>query len=141
MKTLNDVNQQLAKFGRIKRLLSLEFHPELQWLAILMIMAGYWLSPSTYLEISTIELGGWISALMVALILIVAGVGVKYFFTWRKTRPVAARWCCLAVMATLWLPSVFIIDGLPTLITQGIVLGMTLMASNVACKMVPIKSA
>jgi hypothetical protein len=137
MKTLNDLNRQLAGFGRLKSCMNLEFSAQWQWLALSLMLVGYLLSPSVYLDIHIMTLGLWTHVALAACIIIATGGGSFLLLALRKTHPLAARWCCLGALCPLWMPSLFIIEGLPTLIFMGLVLGLCFNSCNLACTLAP----
>jgi drug/metabolite transporter (DMT)-like permease len=139
MKTLNDLNRKLAMLGCIKNLPNLALNPQWQWVPILLMFIGYLLAPSEIFEINVESAQGWVKVLLVSCVVVFTGGGSVLVLAKRKTDPIVARWGCLAALAPLWLPTMVMVNGLPTLITSGLVMGLTLMSCNVACTVAPIQ--
>ncbi|WP_274644906.1 hypothetical protein [Pseudomonas serbica] len=137
MKTLNDLNRQLAGLGRLKSFLSLEFSSQWQWLALSLMLVGYVLSPSTYFHVRVMTVGAWTQFALATLLIVATGGGSFLWMRLRKTQPVVARWCCLGALCPLWMPSLFIIEGLPSLIFMGLVMGLCFMSCSLACTLAP----
>jgi hypothetical protein len=137
MKTLNDLNRRLAVFSRFGNRLSLEFSAQWQWLALLLILVGYLLSPSSYFHLRVMTLGLWTHVALAVLLIVATGGGSLLCMRLRKTQHIAARWCCLGALCPLWMPSLVIVEGLPTLILCGLVMGLCFMSCRLACTLVP----
>lgn len=137
MQTLNDLNRQLAGLGRLKSVLILEFSAQWQWLALSLMLIGYVLSPSVYFDMHLMSMGRWTLVALATLLFIGSGGGLFLLLVLRKTHPLVARWCCLVGLCPLWMPSLFIIEGLPTLIFLGLVMGLCFMSCSLACTLAP----
>jgi hypothetical protein len=139
MKTLNDLNRRLARLGRFKRVLNLDFSSHWQWLALTLMLAGYGLSSSAYLDIHLKTLGIWTQVAFVTFLIVGSVGGLFLLQTVRKTSHVAARWCWMAALCPLWMPSFLIIEGLPTLIFTGLVMELVFLSCRLACSLEPAK--
>jgi len=138
MTALDHTTCNRRQFGIGRQMVSLNFNSAWHWLPLVVALAGYLRAKSDYLDIRVRQIDE--SALALLMVLIIAGaggMGIGLRACGRK-RPILARWCCLGALSVLWVPPLLMVEGLPKLVTIGLLGSMGLVSCRIACISHPI---